>query len=1138
MMAKTSIAKDEITMETAVAKQSEDKKKSQPVTEDLAETPSSLEPELGSSAGMPLFLQRSQTGMLRQIQRKADGDGTCADCEKKEKEIQRKGEGSVDSVPEGFEAAMQRSGAGNPLDEGTRLFMESRFSQDFSDVRVHTDAAAAEAAKAVHAQAFTTKREIYFGSGQYQPSTQVGDKLLAHELTHTVQQGNGANAPQSANGISQPGEPQEQEADQIASSVMSRLKEGTQQMSVHVPTVATRSTPSLERQIWRHTDAGVSDAGVSGDTRQYKGETLNSDPAYTYDLLKRMIIQSGDVVTRAFVNDFELDTVIPKRPRAGLSDDPEFLRDASISSTLNEQYEKLRKEQDEFIANFEKQARDTAKATLEESQKHVLAEAVRYGVGDFRLEFSFWLGLPEIKGEVADNASTRGIAIAAEGLLARKKKADQAKANYNEFTHGVPAFAELASQRFHSQESEFAEKRGEITRTQRELDVYRVQVQMKFPLLAALGSDEDFKEDELENLSKGSKGKNADATAVIVDQIVEKLSNISKVKEELKPGGDVNIWLVPKIRESTKLELGVLPDTLFGRIIDDKVKDEQPSALTGILVGLLQLGLVLLAPATGGLTLIPAAAISVGTAYQHFKEYETQKALHGTDFGAAALSAEDPSLFWLAVDIVGAGFDVVAAGGPALRLFRELAPAARAVRSAQVGEDAVRTLERNAGELGGEALARRVGEDARALQRGTTKEIGITAEESRKFEQAAADIAEKELREGAQTAETLAGGKVTVSRSGGVFSCSSPCTMMRERFKDLLAREPKYSQRLNELEGRARSLPTGAEGDIARKQIANEAAALEREMRTTALPGDWTSPLKDSLKDSSEFDALVKRRGSVAAELDHHPPGWTGKDEAKFRYGREIEPEPRYRWTMEENGNLRYDRLDAALPPRRYNAATGVFEEAAEEGLIPAVKGAEETRELAKLPQKEREAMEAAFKKRGDFITERDRIEELRKLGPIRKEDADKLQKLSAQINEQSRQLGEQAAEAIMSGKGGKKIYPLGKTFSTSGDFDQVWKIGDEFHIVEAKGGSSGLGSRAIPGGLRAEQGTIPYAQSIAENMARNGATKEIRQLGRELQTAIRDGKVKYILVRAPIGTESGAAVLRDIKVSEFAIKK
>ena len=533
--------------------------------------------------------------------------------------------------------------------------------------------------------------------------------------------------------------------------------------------------------------------------------------------------------------------------------------------------------------------------------------------------------------------------------------------------------------------------------------------------------------------------------------------------------------------------------------------------------------------------MIPAAAISVGTAYKAFTEYETQKALHGTDFGAAALSAEDPSLFWLAVDIVGAGFDVAGAGGAAFRLFRELAPAARAARAAQVGEDALRTLERNATELGGEAFARKIAADARDLQGGLRKEVGITAEETRKFEQAASGLAAQELREGAQSVETIAGGKLSVSRSGGIFSCSSPCTMVRERYKDLLVREPKYAQRLNDLEARARNLPHGAEGDLARNQIAGEAAALEREMRTTALRGDWTSPLAAE----ADFEALVKRRGSVAAELDQHPPGWAGKNEAEFRYGREAQPEPGDWWTLDEQGALRYDRLDTSLPPRRYNPATAMFEDAAEEGIkFRAVKGAEEARELAKLPQKEREAIEAAFKKRGDLIAEKDRLEALQDAGTIEAKDAEKLKKYYAQVNEQSRLMGEHAAEGVMQGRGGKKIYPLGKTNSTSGDFDQGWKVGEEFQIVEAKGGSGTLGSRAIGEGVRAEQGTIEYAKSIAENMATTGTTKEIRQLGNELLAAIADGKVKYVLVRAPIGADAaGFAAMRDVKVSESCIK-
>ena len=77
---------------------------------------------------------------------------------------------------------------GQPLDAGTRAFMEPRFGHDFSGVRVHTDAKAAESARAVNALAYTVGREMVFGAGQYVPTTNAGRKLMAHELTHVVQQ--------------------------------------------------------------------------------------------------------------------------------------------------------------------------------------------------------------------------------------------------------------------------------------------------------------------------------------------------------------------------------------------------------------------------------------------------------------------------------------------------------------------------------------------------------------------------------------------------------------------------------------------------------------------------------------------------------------------------------------------------------------------------------------------------------------------------------------------------------------------------------------------------------------------------------------------------------------------------------------
>lgn len=93
-----------------------------------------------------------------------------------------------------------RSG-GQPLDSATRAFMEPRFGHDFSRVRVHTDALAASAASAISAQAFTVDNQIVFGAGQYAPVSSPGKSLLAHELTHVVQQSGGAQVASAPSGL-------------------------------------------------------------------------------------------------------------------------------------------------------------------------------------------------------------------------------------------------------------------------------------------------------------------------------------------------------------------------------------------------------------------------------------------------------------------------------------------------------------------------------------------------------------------------------------------------------------------------------------------------------------------------------------------------------------------------------------------------------------------------------------------------------------------------------------------------------------------------------------------------------------------------------------------------------------------------
>ena len=110
---------------------------------------------------------------------------------------------------------------GQPVDAATRAFMEPRFGHDFSKVRVHTDARAAESAREVNALAYTVGHDIVFGEGEYAPETSTGQRILTHELTHVVQQRHVRSVFQSLSLDKQDCNSLEREADEIGRSVAS-----------------------------------------------------------------------------------------------------------------------------------------------------------------------------------------------------------------------------------------------------------------------------------------------------------------------------------------------------------------------------------------------------------------------------------------------------------------------------------------------------------------------------------------------------------------------------------------------------------------------------------------------------------------------------------------------------------------------------------------------------------------------------------------------------------------------------------------------------------------------------------------------------------------------------------------------------
>ncbi|WP_157682277.1 eCIS core domain-containing protein [Mucilaginibacter mallensis] len=115
----------------------------------------------------------------------------CAHCEQGEKMLHRKessaGEVGGNSQLDNYVSSL--STTGQTLSAGSRQFFEPRFGHDFSRVRIHTDSGAAKSAQSINALAYTSGNNIVFNSGQYSPETSSGQRLMAHELTHVVQQG-------------------------------------------------------------------------------------------------------------------------------------------------------------------------------------------------------------------------------------------------------------------------------------------------------------------------------------------------------------------------------------------------------------------------------------------------------------------------------------------------------------------------------------------------------------------------------------------------------------------------------------------------------------------------------------------------------------------------------------------------------------------------------------------------------------------------------------------------------------------------------------------------------------------------------------------------------------------------------------
>lgn len=695
----------------------------------------------GSSSSWPAWVQRCGTGSA------CDCDG-CAGMPVIQRDI-------ADTTAAG----------GGRLDSPTRARMERALSADFSSVRVHTGVAAHGLTSRLNARALTAGGDILFSNGTYRPGTDAGDRLLAHELTHVVQQRQGIARKPLDGGRT---DPLEREADAVADQVVATGEGGG-------PTLTAGPVSMVQRDVIPHADdpvcvgrqhdfSRVGPAGpIEGLQREIAEITAGTDPAaaltlldriwshgvaaaqiYIYEYLKQLWLLRGPSVVGQFVDELIL-RITQNYPLHRFADDPAVKRAVLIGGTVSLQHQRLNADARGFLSCYEDAARQTGAVVLDTSEERVLGEVKHYFGSELAAELMF--GPDEDASEIVDETSRRALGVAAEGLVKRRNAVIAANAAYRGSVRNH--YLTLAQRK---------PVEDEHVRAGNDYEAFRRQALLRFPVLedfSAPGID-DWDEDaeaqdtegeqltEIAGLARGGQGSGALRT--LVNRIIDKLKGIGKVREELKPGGEVNIWKVPRIVESTTEVTQAGRGTFHGKLVEDKLEQEnrEPTpSLTSRLIEYLEIALYLLAPFTEGLTLIPAIAITtarVGSrVYEHWKEYQTQKALHNTDFGAAALSDEDPSLLWLGADIAAGFIEVGLSWADGAALFRELAPAARAARAARAGDEAVAALEAttrdlSTAKLGAEkadVLARRVAADARAAQHGTA---GMSADEAVRLE--------------------------------------------------------------------------------------------------------------------------------------------------------------------------------------------------------------------------------------------------------------------------------------------------------------------------------------------------------------------------------------------------------------------
>jgi hypothetical protein len=619
--------------------------------------------------------------------------------------------------PPDFLESVRASGGGEALPPGFRAEAESSFGVGFADVRLHRDTAAAEAADGVSARAFTVGSDIYMGNGRYDPDSVDGRHLLAHELTHVAQQAGGPATVAMSSWLSMPGDASEQAADAAADRFaagqpVGPVGRGPAVVAREPATYVTSTSADTASGAAGQAKAAPAGPGPVGFIPAYDGFQISSDATTARQQLRDIALTKGVETARRVAIDIRMRRAALGLDTLGLIPEPGtgMIAQAQAYDTVIAALQAEVKEWDDFEKEFSDKAAKKARDMLAISKQRVESERDRYGLtkGDEYTNTEFGAMRTEAYG-MANNIFSKLLASAAAQLVDALVPLQEAVKKYETLApYEGPATWEFDSGARPDDPDPvaWAAAKEELRRTSEAYMLLRNEKELRFPVLASFAGYERLDAFELKGTRKKletvAKGSDSSATLVSSD-VHDKLDHIQTVTEALD-GKKLNIWAADNLVGLTKVEMGVSPGTLHDRVITQQVADDMSDrALRDMFIGVFAFALGLLAaPLTGGTSVAAAAgatAAATGSvalggflALEHLQEYQLGKAANATDFDKArVISSADPSLFWLAADIVG----VILDAGAAMKAFKNLAEVAhRAARiRGRTAQGAIEALE-------------------------------------------------------------------------------------------------------------------------------------------------------------------------------------------------------------------------------------------------------------------------------------------------------------------------------------------------------------------------------------------------------------------------------------------------------------